>query len=186
MAKKSEKVKLSPPWDGHMSMLSSFFAGDKRVRVGYCEDGCGCIEVFDGDMYQALEQVLRKQLRFGNVRLEIRVVPANCLRGKGDVLNIREKTFTDLAALKVVLKENPAFSKIRRDKSSAFDFVFVLFKPVVLQWYNDNLGNPWKLTTSTHELAADWVFKAELGVSFTTEPPKGAKFAKPVRKEVKR
>ena len=35
MNKGKKEIKLSPPWDGHMSMLASFFAGDKRVRVGY-------------------------------------------------------------------------------------------------------------------------------------------------------
>lgn len=171
MAKKSEKVKLSPPWDGHMSMLASFFAGDNRVRVGYVgKDGIGRIEVFDSKMFDALSQVLRPSIRFGNVTLKIEIVrkfdPKPC------------EQMTDLAALKVVLKENPAFSKLKSQKDGAFDFVFCLFKPVVLQWYNDNLGNPWKLSTSTFEIEADKVFKTELGVQFTTEPPKGAKFRK--------
>lgn len=172
MAKKSEKVKLSPPWDGYMSMLASFFKGDDRVRVGYCKDGVGTIEVFDAKMYDALNQVLRTKVRFGNVQLKIDVVLAIDAKLPNAV------NMTDLAALKVVLSKNPAFSKLKSQKDGAFDFVFCIFKPVVLQWYNDNLGNPWKLSTSTFEEQADFVFKTELGVQFTTEPPKGAKFRK--------
>lgn len=166
-----QNVKLSPPWDGHMSMLASFFAGDGRVKVGYCDDTrTGTIEVLDSRMYDALSQVLRTSIRFGNVTLKLNLVP-----------KFEPKVcpkMTDLEALKVVLAQNPAFSKVKVQKAAAGAFVFVLFKPVVLQWYNDNLGNPWKLTTSTHELQADRVFKRGLGVSFTTEPPAGTKFRK--------
>ena len=176
MAEKQEKVKLSPPWDGHMSMLASFFAGDSRVKVGYCGgNSVGTIEVFDTKMYVALQQVMRQKVKLGNVTLKISIVPANGVKLYKDEL-------TDLAALKEVLKGNPAFSKIKSEKGGMFDFVFCIFKPVVLQWYNDNLGNPWKLTTSTYEKQADFVFKRELGVSFTTEPPKGFKVPKRVGK----
>ena len=170
--KKTNKVKMSPPWDGHMSMLASFFAGDSRVKVGYCGDNnVGTIEVFDTKMYVALQQVMRQKVKFGNVTLKISIIPANSVKAfKGEM--------TDLQALKEVLKGNPAFSKIKSEKGGMFDFVFCIFKPLVIQWYNDNLGNPWKLTTSTYEKQADFVFKRELGVSFTTEPPKGAKFRK--------
>lgn len=171
MNKKShKKLKMSPPWDGYMNMLASFFKGDTRVRVGSCDGRrVGTIEVFDGDMYQALEQVLNKKLRFGNVVLRIDIVPANCLRGKGDVLNIKERDYTDLAALKVVLSKNPAFAKIISRKTELGNFVFCMFKPVVLMWYNDNLGSPYKQTTSVYEDAALHVFK-DCGVSFATEP----------------
>ena len=121
-------------------------------------------------MFDALAQVLRMKVRFGNVTLKL------ALCGKFDPKPCVQ--MTDLEALKVVLKENPAFSKLKAQKDGAFNFVFCLFKPVVLQWYNDNLGNPWKLSTSTYEEQADKVFKTELGVQFTTEPPKGAKFRK--------
>lgn len=171
--KKTNKVKMSPPWDGHMSMLASFFAGDKRVRVGYCDGNShGIIECFDSKMFDALSQIIRSKVKFGNVTLKVDVVLAAGVEPKPC------PHLTDLQALKEVLKGNPAFSKIKSEKGAMFDFVFCIFKPLVLQWYNDNLGNPWKLTTSTYEKQADFVFKRELGVSFTTEPPKGAKFRK--------
>lgn len=172
-----KKLKLSPPWDGYMSMLASFFAGDKRVRVGYCEDGVGTIEVFDQKMFDALSMVLRTKIRFGNVRLRINLVLGECVKHDRNGKR-RQIEMTDLQALKEVLRLNPAFSKIKSEKGAMFDFVFCIFKPLVIQWYNDNLGNPWKLSASTYEQQADFVFKRELGVSFTTEPPKGAKFRK--------
>lgn len=169
MEKKSEKVRLSPPWDGHMSKLASFFKGDDRVRVGTCGMGyVANIEVFDTKMYSALEQVLNKRIRFGNVVLKINLVPANGVKAfKGEM--------TDLAALKVVLKDNPAFAKIVSRKTELGNNVFVLFKPVVLMWYNDNLASPYKQSTSVYELEAQIVFK-DLGVSYSTEPQKGIKF----------
>lgn len=167
MAKKPI-VKVSPPWDGYMSMLASFFKGDKRIRVGECAKGVGTIEVFDTKMYAALDQVLRTKLRFGNVKLEIRLVPANGLKAYKGEMN-------DLAALKVVLSKNPAFHKIISRKTEVGNFVFVMFKPVVLMWYNDNLGSPYKQTTSVYELAAQTVFKDKIGVSYATEPARGAK-----------
>mgnify|MGYP003321061786 CR=1 FL=1 len=163
MSKKSENVKLSPPWDGYMNMLASFFKGDKRVRVGGCDDKrVGTIEVFDTKMYCALEQVLNKKIRFGNVTLRIRIVPANDLKAF-------KNTMTDLAALKVVLSGNPAFAKFITRKTEVGNAVFCMFKPVVLMWYNDNLGSPYKQTASVYELAAQTVFKG-CGASYATEP----------------
>lgn len=127
MAKKPI-VKLSTPWDEYMSILASFFKGDNRVRVGICDrKRVATIEVFDTKMYVALGQVLRTKLRFGNVKLEIRLVPANGLKAyKGEM--------TDLAALKYVLSKNPAFAKIISRKMAMGNFVYVLFKPEVLLW----------------------------------------------------
>lgn len=177
MAKEKKPViKMSPPWDGHMSKLAAFFAGDKRIRVGYCENGVGIIECFDSKMCDALSQVIRAKVKFGNVTLKVDVVLADGVKPQPCV------QMTDLAALKYVLKENPAFSKIKAQKGGMFDFVFVIFKPVVLMWYNDDLSSPWKLSTSTYEKEADVVFKTEIGVSFTTEPPKGVKFRKAAKK----
>lgn len=181
MAKKSNMVKLSPPWDGHMSMLASFFAGDNRVRVGYVgKDGVGRIEVFEPEMLDALSQVIRGKVRFGNVTLKVDVVLADGIKPEPC------KKMTDLEALKYVLKKNPAFSKIKKSSDGMFEFVFCIFKPVVLMWYNDNLGSPWKLSASTFEEQADFVFKTELGVQFTTEPPKGVKFRKAAKKVSKK
>lgn len=165
MASKSDKVKLSPPWVGHMSMLASFFKGDKRVRIGSVEGRTGIIEVFCNDMYQALSLVLRQKIRFGNVTLNINLVPSNGMK-------LKTKEMSDLDALKVVLKKNPAFDKIRTTKDGPMQFVTALFKPVVLQWYNDNIGNPWKLTTSIFESEANKVFKGELGICWSTSPLK--------------
>lgn len=168
MAKKPI-VKLSPPWDGYMSMLASFFKGDNRIRVGECAKGVGTIEVFDTKMYVALGQVLRTKLRFGNVKLEIRLVPANGIKTamKGEM--------TDLAALKYVLSKNPAFAKIISRKTAMGNFVYVLFKPEVLLWYNDNLASPYKQSATVYEQAALTVFVDRLGVSYATEPARGAK-----------
>ena len=175
----NKKLKLSPPWDGHMNMLASFFKGDDRVRVGGGTNNRigaieGTIEVFDGDMYQALEQVLNKRRCFGKVVLTIDVVPANCLRGKGEVLKIKERNYTNLAALKVVLSENPAFHKFITRKIPMGNNVFCMFRPVVLMWYNDNLASPYKQTTSVYEAAAVHLF-ADCGVSYATEPVREAK-----------
>ena len=163
----NKKLKLSPPWDGHMNMLASFFKGDDRVRVGGgTNNRVGTIEVFDTKMYAALEQVLRKRLRFGNVTLTINLVPANGMKKpKGEM--------TDLAALKYVLSKNPAFAKFITRKTELGASVYCLFRPVVLMWYNDNLCSPWKQSASVYELEAQTVFKDEIGVSYATEPPRG-------------
>lgn len=162
---KEKEIKLSPPWDGYMHMLASFFKGDGRVIVGACDDKrVGTIEVFDTKMYCALEQVLNKRIRFGNVVLKIRIVPANGLKAF-------KNTMTDLAALKVVLSKNPAFAKFITRKTPVGNMVFCMFKPVVLMFYNDNLASPYKKTTAVYEAAAFHVFK-DCGVSYATEPVK--------------
>lgn len=172
MAKKNETVKMSPPWDGYMNMLASFFRGDDRIRVGCGTDKrVGTVAVFDSKMYAALEQVLKTRVRFGNVVLRINIVPADGLKAfKGEM--------TDLEALRCVLSKNPAFAKFVSRKTELGNFVYCMFKPVVLMWHNDNPASPYKQTASVYETAALEVFKsAKIGISYATEPVKCCKAA---------
>lgn len=190
MAKKSEKVKLSPPWDAHMQMLKSFFKGDDRIEVetgtekGAVEDAkthkplkgnwvISTVKVSDADCCIALKQALRRAVKFGNVSLAVDIIPANETVEKAIQKKLKVgKKFLPLVALKEVLKKNPAFSKLKMSRLGDRTICFCIFKAVVLQWYNDNLGSPWKIATCTHEGLANAVFADEIGALFCTEPMK--------------
>lgn len=188
MSKKSEKVKLSPPWDAHMQMLKSFFKGDDRIEVeigtekGAVEDAkthkplkgnwvIGTVKVSDADCCIALKQALRRKVEFGNVSLAIDIIPANEDVEKAVQKKLKAgKKLMPLAALKEVLKKNPAFSKLKMSRLGDRTICFCIFKAKTLQWYNDNLGSPWKIATCTYECQADRVFAEEIGAQFCTEP----------------
>lgn len=178
MAKKQEKVKLSPPWESHMQMLKAFFKGDDRIEVVIgTQEGTqkgtvvGQIRVADADCFIALGQALRQTVKFGNVTLYVVIVPANEeVEAKiGKKLKAGKKLLP-LAALKEALKKNPAFSKLKMSRLGDRSICFCVFKPAIIQWYNDNLGNPWKITSCMHECQAENVFADEIGALWCTEP----------------
>lgn len=179
MAKKNKNDRLSPPWIEHMSKLAAFFAEDKRIEVSQEIDDGGKGTVygkifFDGDLnsYDAFNLVFNKKVEFGKVKLVINVIPANKnLEAKVAKRSPnRPKTLTDLAALKLVLSKNPVFDRMKFSTFLDTRRCFCIFKPVVLQWYADNLCSPWKLNTGIPEVVADIVFRQGVGALFCTLP----------------
>lgn len=188
---KEKEIKLSPPWCGYMQMLKSFFKGDDRIIVedevekGVVTDAktgkplkgnwmISSILVKDADLAIALKTALARKVTFGNVSLCIDIVPANeTIEAKVQKKVKAGKKFTPLAALKEILKKNPAFDRLVCRPFMDTRRHYCVFKPAVLQWYDDNLESIWKLTTGCHETLAVRMFAGDVGCLFCTAPKEG-------------
>lgn len=171
MAKKVKGVKvgLAAPQYCYGAMLKAFFKGDKRVSVGAVKKGKKGykveIKVNDGDMYDALEKILKLKFNFGKIAFAIDLIPSNKVANR----TLRWDP-NGVEAIECVLSFNPALKEISRRYIPMLKcyHVFAIFKPVVLQFACDNIASPWKLVSRVYEDAAREIFH-DTGVSFCTD-----------------
>ena len=155
------KVKLSPPWDIFYREINAMFMRDPEVRVMYDEEALTLkLYVSNDDKADALMQVLPPQKTFGNVTLQIEVVPANdIVNGSASQLWTR------------VFFGNDAVNDIREVKGIAGlpDMTFVLFRKEVVQYYTDNLRDLHGITSTLYQTIANDIFLIPDGVYFCTD-----------------
>ena len=155
------KVKLSPPWDIFYREINAMFMRDPEVRVMYDEEALTLkLYVSNDDKADALMQVLPPQKTFGNVTLQIEVVPANDIVN-GSAAHLWTRVFFG----------NDAVNYIREVKGIAGlpDVVFVLFRKEVVQYYTDNLSDFHGLTSTLYQNIAKDIFVETENVYFCTD-----------------
>lgn len=170
MSKKTnnKKVGLSAPWYERKQMVKAFFKGDERFDVKIDNETDMTIGVATEDLASALKEVFVMKFDDGEIKQKVNIVPLNVSAKKGK--KAKGKCWTTLAALKEVLKDNPAFLKLRTARFFDKPFVQCIFKPVVMSWYADNIGCPWKTNSSIHEFVANGIFNKKVHVRFVTKP----------------
>lgn len=153
-------VGLSAPWDNFYSEIVELFGIDPDIHnISFDrEDYIINLYVDNQEKYEALSAILPRAKTFGNVTVEIVVVPANSVNGMTDK-ELFEKAF----------EGNPAFS--RSESIEGFftnPITYVVFKPEVVQYHNDDIGDiDGKCTTLYKEIAKN-VFDIP-SVCFCTE-----------------
>ena len=151
-----ENVKLSPPWDGYVRKIMCLFAEDEEIHIE-SSDKVLTIFVDNTDKYEALTHLLPEKKEFGNVTLEIKIVPANT----------EEKSDKDY--IKALFKGNGAVSQIAEYGVGTNPMTFVEFYKEVIQYYNDNAGDLHGNRTTVMEEIAREVFEDLGGVFFCTD-----------------
>ena len=157
------KVKLSPPWDIFYREINAMFMRDPEVRVMYDEEALTLkLYVSDDDKADALMHVLPPEKKFGNVTMQIEVVPANKL----DISNSSASRLWYR-----VFFGNDAVNDIREVKGIAGlpDMTFVLFRKEVVQYYTDNLRDLHGITSTLYQTIANDIFIETEGVYFCTD-----------------
>lgn len=170
MSKKTnnKKAGLSAPWYERKQMVKAFFKGDERFDVKIDDEKDMTIGVATEDLGDALKEVFKSKFTDGNVTQNVKIVPLNASAKKGK--KAKGKCWTTLAALKEVLKSNPAFYKLRTARIGDQAFTQCLFNAVVMSWYADNIGNPWRTNSSIHEVVAEAIFNNKVQVVWGTKP----------------
>jgi len=151
-------MKLSAPWIKFYRELEALFAEDEEVRVVYDE------EVNEVKLYvensvkaEALSQLLPEEKTFGNVTLRITVIPGNnVLKG----VDLFSRAF----------EGNPALSYVLPIDCPMGHFEYAIFKPKVVQFFNDDIGDLNGLCSTLYQDIAKDVFGSETGIFFCTEP----------------
>ena len=157
-----DKLNLSSPWVTLSRQFEAMFGGDPDVKVKYIDgDGEYAIKLFvEGqDKADALTEILPTEYEFGNVTVEVEVIPADKAQKKEDLF-------------RTAFEGNPAFSyAVTMDGIFANPITYVVFKNKVVQYWNDNLGDINGNETTLYEDIATNLFGDEGGVCFCTDTP---------------
>lgn len=156
----SEKknVSMAAPWAIFYKRLCQLFRYDSDITVYLTEEEPYKINILveSKDKYNALMQLMPSEKEFGNVKVQINVVPSN---GK--------KTDRDL--FEILFKDNDALEAIIPRKLPAGDEIYYLmFAPKVVQYYADNLMDPYGNNNDLYADIAREVFGVRDGIQYGT------------------
>ena len=145
---------IASPWAVYAGRVAALFAGDKDVKVTYDNDEPKVTLFVDGeDKADAILGLLPGSMQFGNVTLDVCVVPSN-----------REPSEADL--YRVAFAGNPVFMGVAEGYGPAGDIAYALFAPEVVQLREDDISEYGGLTTLTvAELAESVLAKKSVRVS---------------------
>jgi len=134
-----KKFVMEAPWYTYRKKVNALFERDGDIRIGEIytpeddsADYAFDIEVTDHEKFLALDRVLAKQKKFGNVTLAVTLFDEENANGIDDHIALYETVF----------KDNP----IVKDVKNVTDFTgtrlgFVRFQPEVIQFHDDNTGD---------------------------------------------
>lgn len=151
-------AKLSPPWWEYYHKLYALFGQDPEIHMNF-EDDDKVIKMYVDNPAKAegLAKIIPSEMDFGNVKVTINVIPS-------DKAESMEQVY------KTIFNGNPVFSDaVEVDEPGLPHMCYIVFKPEIVQFYDDNLcdlnGN---MTTLHQDIAGD-VLNVENNVYFCTE-----------------
>ena len=151
-------LELSPPWQSYCSKIKELFGADPDITIKFDNDTYNlCLYVDNTDKAEALAKILPEKKEFGGVTVTIKVIPAN------------KEYPTVASAFKEAFKGNPLVKDVI-DIEGAFNnpMTYFMFEKKVVQYYDDNLGDPYGNTCTLLQNVADEVFENKEGVFFST------------------
>lgn len=169
------KLKLASPWTTCFRQFKAFFQKDPDVRVVFDEDTPAIkIYVENQDKADALAYLIPTSRQFGNVTLQITIIPANSANTNGG-------EYTNaIDALMGALKGNKAMVGFQPVESAGFKAMYILFAREVVSYFNDNLADLNGLTSTLYQDLANEIFPNHNGAFLCTEPGNTAYLGKPL------
>lgn len=157
------RTKLAPPWVTFVNEINALFGEDPDIGITYDNDEHTVkIYVEDNEKAAALDKLLPKEKVFGNVTLEICVIPANIS------YNNKFKDTDDL--FNTAFNKNPAFSfAVSIDCLYSNKITYVVFAKKVVQFFNDNLNDPYGNKNTLYQEIADEILNDIPGVYYSTD-----------------
>ena len=151
-------MKLAAPWLTFYNEVKALFEEDSEVKVTFDEEKYElALYVENARKADALTQLMPEEKAFGNVKVKIKVVPADDAQTKLDLI---QEAFYG----------NPALSYVWQAKTPFGDeFDYVVFENKVVQFYNDNIRDVNGNKTTLYEDIARDVFGEDVNLCFCTE-----------------
>lgn len=161
-------TKLAPPWIEYVNELTALFAKDPAIKVVYDNNENEVKLYVDGQAKaDALTQLLPASKEFGNVTLNITIVPANKLKSTVDLY-------------RAAFEGNEAFVESWTAQGIFTNpITYIIFKKEVVQFYNDNLADAHGNKNTLYQEIAKDVFENKNGIYFCTDT-EDAKVGKPL------
>ena len=126
--KMEENVQLASPWIRYVGRLEALFSEDPAIAIVYDDDAKEVKLLVEGqDKAEALTALLPGHKEFGNVTLDVKVVPAN-----------GEMTEEDM--YQWAFAGNPIFRDVVCGEGPAGDVSYALFAPQVVQLREDDIS----------------------------------------------
>lgn len=152
------KLHIQAPWTIYVSEMTKLFEKDPEVEVEYvAEDKELKLYVESQEKAEALEKLLPAEESFGNVSIKITVIPANKLGDEKEDLFSR------------AFKGNGAVAYIDEINAKGFHAKYIVFKPEVVQFFNDDLSDIHGIESTLYENIAADIFKDRTGIFFCTD-----------------
>ncbi len=153
----TSKMGLSSPWVTYARKVHALFAEDPDIQcVWDDEDITLKLYVNNALKADALEQLFPETKDFGNVTMEIAIIPANDNITKSDLI-------------KTALAGNPIVSYVEHIDVLNNPIDYIVFEKEVIQYFNDNLGDIHGVESTLYEDLAREIFEEHDGVFFCTD-----------------
>lgn len=173
---KEVRMKLSPPWITTVNMIQAMFEEDKDINIIYNND-FHTIKIYtnDVDKAQALGFIMNWSKNYGNICLDIQVIPPNA------ELKAKEIDWHNTQLVyETAFKGNPVFSFARTVQGLFSNKItYIVFKNKVVQFFNDDLNDIYGNMTTLYEDIARDIFNEDAlvnkGICYCTDLPEGLK-----------
>lgn len=164
-------LKLSAPWHIYYDELCELFEQDKEVRIVYdTDEQIINIYVDNAAKADAMYAVLPTVKEFGNVNLEINVIPAN----KPNLRRTKGTTYEDLFYGNPIVDDIVTIEGVMTNP-----ITYVIFKKEVVQYYNDSLADAHGMCSTLYQDIASRVLDAGEGIFFCTNTTANASYKIP-------
>lgn len=162
---KMSNLNLSAPWITYQHNVDALFGPDPEIAIKFEEEDGGNyvvkLYVRNHDKAEALSKILPGEKVFGNIRVTNLIIPENA---------VEEESVKDL--FKVAFKDNPVVESVigTVDPLTKMERSFVLFEKRVVQYYNDDMSDPYGNRSMLYKDVAEEVFGDHAGILFSTSP----------------
>lgn len=156
--KASAELGLAAPWQILLSEIKALFKGDPEIEIAVTGDYAIEIRAATQTKADALAQLLPPSYHFGNVTVAITVIPGNA-KGESTGSIARDAFAGNAAVTDIADVSVPGGGR----------FTYVLFKPEIVQFYNDDLSSLGLCTTFYAAIAQDTLLEPT-GVFYCTAP----------------
>ena len=151
------KYKIAAPWVQYVNKLTALFGDDPEIQIEYDYTNQKFnMQVSNQLKATAISKLLPSVKHFGDVTLTINITLVSTASTKADVYHD-------------AFDGNPAFSYSKQiDGVFTNPITYVVFKPDVVQFYNDDLGDINGNCTTLYQNIAKDIFNDD-GVFFCTD-----------------
>lgn len=169
------KLNLSPPWAIYYRQVNALFQYDPEVKV-VIDENKYILKLYVEDnpnKVEALTTLLPHEKVFGNVSLQIQIVPSN-----GNMIEDITRAKNTAELLEDALDRNAAVSYIQH-VTGMFNnpITYIVFENEVVQYFVDDLGDAHGVCSTLYQDIAKRIFGERDGIHFCTDFPSNGDIA---------
>lgn len=160
------QLNLSPAWDIYYQKVKALFGQDPEIAVVYDRDNLEIkLYVDNAEKAEAIDSIIIHEASFGSNVVKVTVIPCNSgtrIHHSCGKYLLREETVYDRAFYR-----NPLYSTCKVIYGIYNNpLVYVVFAPVVVQFYTDSLNDYYGMQSTLAQVIAKDILKEQDQVVF--------------------